>query len=298
MTTPHDTWQEAVLTAQVIITRQNAKTEALVQELGLAAGGVLLFYALDFAPEPLAVSRLHQRMPYTSPLMLEKALNALEKEGWLTRAPKRSYTLTTKAHDALAHILKERLDELAALQTLPEDELTHLATLLESVVETALSLPEPPAAHGLRQNRNSAVPADSPPLARIVQSFSDLSAFWEDCSRAAWQPLIAEGYVWEALSLIAQNSAGTAAELAQQLSSARGYAERDYAKAIHVLIERGWIELLAEEAVITEAGEQVRQQAADQTQAYFFAAWHGKSEAELTTMSNLLTQLRTMLVTP
>lgn len=253
MATASDAWQAAVQAAQSIITRQNAQTQAAVGALALPPSGVLLFYGLEFAPDPLSVARLNRRMPYTSPDLLERALTALEKDGWLARAPKRTYALTPKTHDALAHILYVRQAELAQMPTLPESDLYAIVGLLRRVVNAALK--SGGDVTGLRENRSAAITEDSVPLALIVQHLSDLSAFREDCTHAAWRPLGIDGYVWETLTMIARTEVTTAGELAAKLSTVRGYDERAYAKAINTLIERGWVESLDGDAVITDSGE-------------------------------------------
>ncbi len=283
-------WQLATRAAARIVTRQNAETESVLRELGFPPGGVLLFYALDFAPEPISAARLSRRMPYTNPALLERALAALEKDGWLERAPRRSYTLTGKAHSALERILTARRAEVAALSPLPEDELHRLAALLAGLVQASLAAPDPPGTAALRENRNSAIPDNSPPLALVVQYLSDLTTFREACTAAAWRLHDVEGYMWEALALVARNEAYTAADLAQKLGE-RGYGEKDYARAITRLNERGWVEVLDGEAVVTEAGQSTWDTAEANRDAYFFAPWANLTPDDAQQLADLLTRL-------
>lgn len=289
----HEAWQAAIQAAQSIITRQNAQTQAAVAELALPPSGVLLFYGLEFAPDPLSVARLSRRMPYTSPDLLERALNALQKDGWLVRAPKRAYALTNQAHDALAQILNVRQAELAGMSTLPENELHTIAGLLRRVVNAALK--SECDVTGLRENRSTAIAEDSLPLALVVQHLSDLTTFREDCAHAAWRPLGIDGYVWEAFGMLARADCVNAEELAAKLSAVRGYDERTYAKAIKTLTERGWVEDLDGEAVITQSGEAVRANTETQIQTSFFSAWSVLSAGELTMLTQHLNDLHTAI---
>jgi predicted transcriptional regulator len=118
----------------------------------------------------------------------------------------------------------------------------------------------------------------------------DLRSFREDAHLAAWQPFDVSGQLWEVLTFVWRDEAGTAAELAEKLPS-RGYDEGSYAAALQDLAARGWVAQENGKYVTTEKGSQVRQQAEDTTDRYFDAPWASLSQDETEELKGLLEKL-------
>ena len=104
---------------------------------------------------------------------------------------------------------------------------------------------------------------------------------------AAWRPLRVSGHAWEAFALIGAGQATSAADVYAKLPF-RGYSEEEYASSLQMLVQRGWLANAGDNFAVTPAGEQVRAQVEEHTDAYFYAPWSTLSDAEMDEVRQLL----------
>jgi helix-turn-helix protein len=251
-----------------------------------------LVQAGEFAPEPLTVAGLRMRDVYASERIVAALLEMMASEQWLDRDEAGAYHLT-EAGRAQAQRLRPRQHTLiAAIEPPAGLQLERLAGLLDRVVEASQASAEPPGAWCLVHSRRRAPAAGAPALVRIFQYVEDINAFRDDAHMAAWRPLGVEGHAWEAFSLVCGGQAGTAARLFEQLAH-RGYSRGEYAAALEDLARRGWLERFDTEAYrAAEAGQAVRAEVEQRTDAYFYAPWSCLSGDAIAEAHALLLRLR------
>ena len=107
-------------------------------------------------------------------------------------------------------------------------------------------------------------------------------------------PYAASGHAWEALTFIWRDEASNAEELAEKLPR-RSHTVEDYQEALQDLTARGWVVEESGAYGLTKKGQQVREEAEEATDRYFFAPWACLSGAEKTQLHDLLTRLKNNL---
>jgi predicted transcriptional regulator len=135
----------------------------------------------------------------------------------------------------------------------------------------------------LRLRRGQAAPL----LAQIRRRIIDLLAFRDDVHMAAWIPHTEEGHLWEVFTLIWRQQAGTAAELAEQLSH-RSYSESAYAATLDRLVDLGWIAKGGSKYVVRHKAAKMRQRVEQDTDRLYQAAFASLSAAEVATFQDLM----------
>ena len=125
---------------------------------------------------------------------------------------------------------------------------------------------------------------------RVDQYLTDLMHLREDAHLATWQVYDVDGRSWEAFTYIWRDEANTPSALAERLVL-RGYVEEDYAAAIRLLLNKGWIEQAAGRWQVTGSGRALREVAEMVTDRLFFAGWRALTQAELERLNELLINL-------
>jgi len=251
--------------------------------------------AAEFDPDPLTVANLRVRDIYASATLVAALLELLASEKWLSRRG-RSYHLT-KAGRQVIKTMQDRPEKyLTDLTPLPAASLLRLEHLLRRIIDGSLAAPTPPGAWCLAHSRNRAPADDRPPLVKIFHYLSDFNAFRDDAHMAAFMPQEPEGYIWEAFTLIAGETANSATTLFDHLAY-RGYAEEDFAHAIIRLASKGWLEPAKSLGTFqpTAAGNEIKGKVETLTDSYFYAPWSLLTTDELEELSDLLGQLNVAL---
>jgi hypothetical protein len=266
----------------------DAFTQYLEQN-GLSEGFDVQFIQLanGFAPEPIAPSFFVKRAPYTNPAWVKEQVQATAERGFLEPAGEGHYRLTPKGKESAEglYVLADRL--YSGVAALSVADLARLTSLLGRVVKAARELPEPAEKWALEWGKVLDRGTAAPPIMQFRRKLLDLFGFRDDVHIAAWQPHETDGQVWETFTYVWRGDAGSSQELAEKLPY-RNYSEDAYASALQTLASRGWIVEQDGQYIATEAGQQLRQQVEDRTNAYFDAAWTVLDESEVQDLRDLM----------
>lgn len=258
--------------------------------------------AMAFNPDPLTVSNLRVRDIYAAPSIVQALLDLMASEGWFDRLTmpqeETTYRLTEAGHGIKDRLQTESREGLTLLKSpLPAADLANLEEMLGRIIASSLEAGTPPGNWCLAHSRNRAPAADAPLLPKIAQYFSDFNAFRDDAHMAAWGQHNLEGYLWETFAFVNSDQATTAETLFQALFY-RGYSRQDYAYALQLLVERGWLAPNPDQTdayLPTETGQTIWQQVEDLTNQYFYKPWSVLSETELEEVALLLKALKERL---
>ncbi len=249
------------------------------------------WYALNVVrssdPDPLTIEQAHKMRPYQSMKGLQDIYVSLVEACYLDEAGPGIYRLTTRGREVIEGFFKRAHEGLKEVEPLSSAELVQLADLLWRLVEATLAAPEPVEKPSLTASRWTDPGLDAALSTRIDQYVTDLWAFRDDAHFASWQPYHLSGQQWETLTLLWQESAGTAAELAEQLAH-RGFSSTDYRDALEALVKRGWAEERGSQYGISPEGKEIRQAAESTTDRIYYESWSILTSAELATLDTLL----------
>lgn len=253
----------------------------LYSELGLSC-----FSLEDFA----------KRDPFTNPEQFEKVFVRLNVKGWIEPMPDGSYRVTERARESVRHIVRMGDTQLLDFKAMSEQELGQLAVLLQQVISACRAAPEPPEKWAILI-RFRVVDEYSPLIVQIRECLMDLFAYRDDAHLAASRPLFNNaGIIWLVLGSLSSGEAVNAGQMADRMSF-RGYDAEQYEIAIQAAIELGW----AEEAErpntfrLTDEGRQLRAEAEQRTDDYFYAPWSALATDELDELYALLSRLHDVL---
>ncbi len=254
-----------------------------------------LVQAQEFDPEPLSVSRLRMRAVWSSERIVSAILDLMASEKWLNRLGD-DYHLTDDGRLAIQKLTERRHKILAPLESrLSDSELAPLESLMRRVLDAGLTRQYPPGNWCLVHSRRRAPAADAPAIHKLFHYAADFNAYRDDAHMAAFQPLGVGAFVWEAFSLICQETATTAERIFNELPH-RGYSRLDYAGAIQNLTQRGWIKALDDnQYVVTEAGRGIRETVEQLTDRYFYAPWSYLSADEAEELQRRLVEVKAIL---
>ncbi len=263
----------------------------MLEEMGLAARGLgfTLVQGGFFDPEPVSSDKIRRRDPYTAAASWHARLEQVADIGFFTAVGDGAYQLTEDGRDALNHFLGTFRADLATV-TLDTD-LERLEELLGRVINACLNAPEPPGTWAISHSRNIAPDEDAPVLAKIDQYLDDLNAFRDDAHIAAFTLLNISGHAWEFFTMLWRDEVKTAAEMAEKRAN-RGYDTAAYTAALDDLVARGWVEITADTAVLTDKGRAIRTTAETQTDRYFYLPWLVLNQAEADELHDLMTAAR------
>lgn len=251
-----------------------------------------LLSAWTFDPESVSASQLRVRSPYNSARLYDSQLVEAAGQGFLAPVSglENAYGLTALGRQAAERVVGAAYAKMAALQPMPAVEMDRLAELLHRLVMACLAAPEPPGKWCIAHSRRNAPEDDTSAMIQIDQYLSDLAAYRDDAHLATWQPLGVEGYGWEVFTFIWREEAGTLDELCQKLEH-RGYSREEYKRVLEYLIAHGWVKEKAGSYFLTPRGQEVRQEAEEATNHYFYKPWSCLSHEETETLQALLALL-------
>lgn len=228
--------------------------------------------AREAQPQPYTTQRFLTRFPYANPQRATRLLAVAVEEGFIAKDANDAYTLTASGEAVVDAINDAFYEELAQLETLPDDQMARLNELLEKLVEAALQS-DAPSKERLHQVYGSAQPRDYAPLAQVDLHVDALNAFRDDAHTSAWAAYYASGRDIETWTLVWRGAARTAAELAEQLPY-RGWDESDYQKSLDTLTDRGWLQRQDGYYAVTDAGNEIRHNIEASTDDLFYASWN------------------------
>jgi hypothetical protein len=236
-----------------------------------------------FATQPVTAELLSVRAPFTHPSTSATRLEELGRTGMLEGAPGGGWHISQRGEQVYQDILQAAYAAMASVVTPPKVE--RLADMLFQLVQASLDAHEPPGKWCIRLSRKTDPGAGLGTLARIDQYLSDLNSYRDDAHLAAWQPLGVSGQAWDALSCLWRDEADMLEAIQAKLAR-RGFSAAEYANALADLAETGWVESSGSLWLITELGAQVRQDAEERTDAYFFAPWQCLVTADLDALAD------------
>ena len=255
--------------------------------------GWFLVQAMEFDPEPVTVETLRRRDVYASPRIVTALLEVMTAEQWFQRRGE-AYYLTDNGRSLMKKRFEDRNRWLAQVQA--QTDMGRLAQLLRRALNACLACDDPPGNWCLVHSRYRAPSADSAAPVKLFQYIADINAFRDDAHMAAWQSQVVSGHEWEAFNFVAEGEATTAVALWQALSY-RGYSAGEYADALALLEQRGW--LTTDDGLtyaITSAGKQICADVEKQTDFYFYTPWQTVlTETELQEVHDLIVALRNEL---
>lgn len=253
----------------------------------------VLVVSLDFEPETTSLARFVARTPYANPASFAAAFTRLVERGLLEPAGADEYRISQAGHAIIDEIMNVFYGKLAEMEPLPAADMQRVIGLLGRMVDRALELPEPAVKDFLKYNRSSDLGPDGAPMQRVLQYLADLNSFRDDAHIAAWKPQGVSGPAWEALTLLWRDEAQDVAGILEQRPYRRFTAD-DYTTFIQELANKGWVAAIngSGKYRVTDSGSAMRQQAEDQTDRYYYAAWDALNEAELAELADLLPRLR------
>jgi hypothetical protein len=175
---------------------------------------------------------------------------------------------------------------------MPAPELKRLLVLLKQIVMECCVSPEPPHKWAIRK-RFRVADEHYPPIMQIREYLMDLFAYRDDSHlSAARQYFNDTGIVWIMLGSLEKGNAVNVQQMAEKMAF-RGYEAEDYEIAIQAAMELGWVEPGShpDKFCLTEQGKQLREQAEQGTNKYFYAPWSVLTQDELEELYGLLTRL-------
>ncbi len=249
-----------------------------------------LYYYGELGLEIFSLANFQKRDPFSNPATFQQAFQKLETAGWIAAQNDTEYRVTERAREAAREIIRVGDDYLATLEVMSAADAELVNSLLQRLVAASLRASEPPT-HWASIHRFRVAAAAGPQLAQIREGLMDLFAYRDDSHRAAWYDYPVSGIAWNAFGMIWSNTAFSPEQMAEQ-AWFRGYAARDYERALAELMARGWIH---EDAQITPIGKKLRDAVEQLTDAYFYAPWLALRDSEIQELRVRLLELRNQL---
>ena len=136
-----------------------------------------------------------------------------------------------------------------------------------------------------------------PLIMQIREYLMDLFAYRDDLHLSASRQYFNDaGIVWMVLGVLWKGDAVNAVQMDEKLAF-RGDDVDEYEIAIQAAMELGWVEQgnRPDAFRLTEQGKQLREQAEQDTNEYFYAPWSVLTQDETNELHELLTRLYTQL---
>ena len=257
---------------------------------------VELYFYSELGLDYFSIEDFQKRDPFSNPEQFERLFARLNIKGWIEPLPDRSYQVTERAREGARLIIQAGDAQLLGFQLMADADLERMVELLERVVTASSTAPEPPEKWAI-VNRFRVADKDSPLLVRVREYLMDLFAYRDDSHLSASRPHFNQaGIVWSVLGSLWSGDAVTAEQMAEKLAF-RGYEIDDYEVAIEAAIGVGWAERadVPGKFRLTQIGMELREQAEQLTNVYFYRPWSVLNQEELDELYNLLTKLRNQL---
>lgn len=255
-----------------------------------------LYFYSELGLEKFSIANFQKRDPFSNPEQFEKLFARLLVKGWIAALPDGSYQVTENARAAARQIIQAGDAYLSTFEPLLDIDLRKLALLLEQIVTASANAAEPPQKWAIL-NRFRVADQRSSLLPQVREYLMDLFAYRDDSHLSASHPHFGgAGIVWSVLGSIYSGNAVNPEQMTEAMAF-RGYEVDDYEIAIQAAIEIGWVESAALPFTfcLTSKGRELREQAEQLTNEYFFQPWSVLEQDELNEMYDLLEMLRNQL---
>jgi DNA-binding MarR family transcriptional regulator len=259
-------------------------------------GFLVIIPAYLFEPDPISANRLRKKNPYNSPTYYEEPLLAVKNAGFLDEAPEGGYILNQRGHEAFRKIMDAAYQQMERLFPLPPMKIDELKLLLSKLVQASILSPEHICKWSILHSRRLDPGRNVAPIITIDQYLSDLSSYRDDAHLTSWLSHSIDAHAWDILGVLWQGMASSTADVIDLIDKRR-WTEGETRKAINELIRKGWI-INGEQLTLTEEGRQVRDNAEELTNKFFFLPWHVLTDIEYKQLCDLLTQLKENLEKP
>ena len=252
-----------------------------------------LYLYSELGLDTFSLASFQKRDPFTNPEQFEKVFVRLNVKGWIEPMLDGSFQVTQKARKAVRHILQAGDAQLMDFRSMPEEDLKRLEFLLKQIVAESKVASEPPEKWAILQRFRVADEYD-PVIVKLREHLLDLFAYRDDSHLAASRPHFNQaGIVWMVLGGLWNKDAVTAKQMAEKMTF-RGYEASDYEVALQAALEIGWAEIDDRPDVfrLSQQGKELREQAEQLTNEYFYAPWSVLAQDEVDELYALLTKLR------
>jgi hypothetical protein len=252
-----------------------------------------LYLYSELGLEIFSLANFQKRDPFTNPEQFEKGFVRLNIKGWIEPMLDGSYQVTEKARKAVRHILQAGDAQLMDFRSMPEERLKRLAILLKQIVAESKVTPDPPEKWAIHKRFHVADEHD-PVIVRLREYLLDLFAYRDDSHLSASRPHFNDaGIVWMVLGALWNKDAVTAKQMSEKMTF-RGYEVSDYEVTLQAAVEIGWVEMddRPDTFRLSQQGRELREQAEQLTNEYFYAPWSVLVQDEIDELGDLLTKLR------
>lgn len=256
-----------------------------------------LYLYSELGLDTFSLENFQKRDPFTNPEQFEKVFVRLNVKGWIEPMLDGSYQVTEKAREAVRHVMQAGDAQLMDFRSMSEADLKRLAILLKQIIAESRVTPEPPEKWAILKRFRVADEYD-PLIVKIREYLLDFFSYRDDSHLSASRPHFNQaGIVWMVLGALWNRDAVTPKQMAEKMTF-RGYEVSDYDVAIQAAVEIGWVEVddRLETFRLSQAGKELREQAEQLTNEYFYAPWSVLMRDETEELYELLTKLRDGLI--
>ena len=257
---------------------------------------VELYFYSELGLDYFSIEDFQKRDPFSNPEQFERLFARLNIKGWIEPLQDKSYRVTDTAREGARRIIQAGDAQLSRFGLMSDADLERLAELLERVVAENNTTSEPPEKWAILK-RFRVADKNSPWLVQVREYLMDLFAYRDDSHLSASRPHFNQaGIVWSVLGSLWTGDALTAEQMAEKLAF-RGYEAGDYEVAIEAAVGVGWAEEtnVPGKFRLTQTGRELREQAEQLTNEYFYRPWSALTQEELDQLYDLLTKLRDQL---
>jgi hypothetical protein len=245
-----------------------------------------------------SIRDFQKRDPFSNPEQFERVFVRLNVKGWIEPMSDGSFQVTQRGREAARSLIQVGDVQLADFASMPDYDLKRLLALLKKIALECCITREPPGKWAILK-RFRVADEHYPPIMQIREYLMDLFAYRDDSHLSASRPQFNNaGIVWIVLGGLWTGDMVNAEQMAEKMAF-RGYDVAEYEIAIQAAIELGWVEQAEHHALqvfrLTRHGKQLREQAEQLTDAYFYAPWYVLTQAEINELYDLLTRLRDAL---
>lgn len=251
-----------------------------------------LYLYSELGLERFSIQDFQKRDPYSNPEQFERLFVRLNLKGWIEPTSDGSFLVTEKARETARFLIQAGDVQLSDFDSIPTQELKRLMLLLKQIVMECRIAPEPPNKWAILK-RFRVADEQYPLIMQIREYLMDLFAYRDDSHLSASRPYFNDaGIVWIVLGSLEKGDAVNAEQMAEKMTF-RGYDLEDYEIAIQAAMELGWVEQHSrpDKFYLTKEGKQMREQAEQDTNQYFYAPWSVLTPKELDELYSLLTRL-------
>ena len=251
-----------------------------------------LYLYSELGLERFSIQDFQKRDPFSNPEQFERLFVRLNLKGWIEPMSDGSFLVTENARENARVLIQAGDVQLSDFSSMPAHELKRLGALLKQIVMECCITPEPPGKWAILK-RFRVADGHYPPIMQIREYLMDLFAYRDDSHLSASRPYFNEaGIVWLVLGALWKGDAVNAEQMAEKMAF-RGYEVEDYEIALQAAMELGWAQhgSRADKFCLTEEGKQLREQAEQDTNEYFYAPWSVLTQDEAKELHELLTRL-------